>query len=196
MSALTHQQRLPWQAIPIREVLPVSQCETLEELIGRLQSGDGSALEPLIASTQDRAWAVAYSILQNRQEVEDALQDAYLTVYEKLHQLEHPQAFWAWFKRILVHRCLRQQRRPGWEPLEADEEVSPSEMDPATRLDVADAFQSLGLKDRTVLALREILDLPYEEMSRLLEVPLNTVRTRLHHARARFHRLVTGGKSR
>lgn len=166
---------------------PVQAC------VLRLQNGDTSALEPLIEATQARAWHLAYSILQNRQEVEDALQDCYLTVFQSISQLRQPEAFWGWFKRIVVHRCWRLQRRPALELIEEWEAEDTPEVLPEERLDLQQAFQKLSLTDRTVLGLREILDMPYEQIAQLLEVPLNTVRTRLHHARQRFSRLFTGG---
>ena len=75
--------------------------------VSQLQAGKSEALEPLIEHTQSRAWQVAYSILQNRQEVEDALQDAYLLVYQNIHQLKEPKAFWGWFKRMTVYGSIR-----------------------------------------------------------------------------------------
>lgn len=160
----------------------------------RLRQGDASALEPLIEATQSRAWQIAYSILQDRQEVEDALQDAYLSVFQNLSQLKEPQAFWGWFKRILVHRCLRLRQRNPLEVLQDEEDQRSSPQQPLEdRLDVAEAFKKLSLTDRTVLALREILDLPYEEIAQQLQVPLNTVRTRIYNARNRLFRLFTQG---
>lgn len=168
-------------------------AEPVQAYVLRLQQGDTSALEPLIEATQARAWQLAYSILQNRQEVEDALQDCYLSVFQNIAQLRQPEAFWGWFKRIVVHRCWRLSRRPALELMEEFEAEDLPEVLPEERLDLKEAFQKLSLTDRTVLGLREILDMPYEQISQLLEVPLNTVRTRLHHARQRFSRLFRGG---
>jgi len=152
--------------------------------VNQLQAGKSEALEPLIEHTQSRAWQVAYSILQNRQEVEDALQDAYLLVYQNIHQLKEPKAFWGWFKRILVNRCLRLHKRASTAELPEEQAVAaePSEV----RLDIHDAFSKLSPSDRTVLGMREILDYTYEEIGEVLEVPLSTVKTRLYNARNRF----------
>jgi len=156
----------------------------LSNWVSQLQAGKSEALEPLIEHTQSRAWQIAYSILQNRQEVEDALQDAYLLVYQNIHQLKEPKAFWGWFKRILVNRCLRLHKRASTAELPEEQAVpaEPSEV----RLDIHDAFAKLSLSDRTVLGMREILDYTYEEICEVLEVPLSTVKTRLYNARNRF----------
>jgi RNA polymerase sigma-70 factor (ECF subfamily) len=155
----------------------------------QLQSGQAEALEPLIQHTQDRGWHIAYSILQNRQEVEDALQDAYLSVYQNIHQLREPKAFWGWFKRILVHRCLHLRQQT---PLQVLEEVAIEPEPSEQKLDVQQAFQRLSPADRTVLGLREVLDYPYEQIAQLLQVPLSTVKTRLHNARTRLLKLFIG----
>ena len=162
-----------------------SQAENpIENWIRQLQSGQSDALEPLTEQTQERAWQIAYLILQNRQEVEDALQDAYLLVYQNIQQLREPKAFWGWFKRILVNRCLRLHKRAVAGELPEEPSVPPEASE--VRLDIHDAFAQLSLSDRTVLGLREILDCTYEEISQILEVPLTTVKTRLYNARNRF----------
>ena len=164
---------------PVREETPV------EAWVRQLQAGQSESLEPLIEHTQSKAWQIAYAILQNRQEVEDALQDAYLLVYQNIHQLKEPRAFWGWFKRILVNRCLRVHRRPPAAEL-PDEPLAVAPEPSETRLDINQAFSKLSPSDRTVLGLREILDYTYEEIAQLLEVPLTTVKTRLYNARNRF----------
>lgn len=160
------------------------------DLVLQLKAGNGQALEPLIEQTQDKGWQIAYAILQNRQEVEDALQDAYLLVFQNISQLQEPRAFWGWFKRILVHRCLRLRQR---QPLEVLEEEPPVEAEPvAERLDLRGAFAHLSRTDQTVLGLREILDWTYDEIAAALQVPLTTVKNRLHNARQRLFRLLGG----
>lgn len=159
--------------------------------VRRLQAGDSEALEPLINHTQSFGWRVAYAILQDRQEVEDALQDAYLAVFQSIGQLQQEKAFYSWFKRILVHRCLRLKKRTITEELQHEPPApAPTECEP--RLDVADAFQKLSVGDRTVLGLREILDYSYDEIASSLEVPLSTVKNRIFNARQRLFRFLTG----
>ncbi len=162
--------------------------------IATLQSGPSSehnqALETLIGLSQAIGWRYAYSILQNRPQVEDALQDCYLTVYQSIHQLREPKAFWGWYKRIVVTRCLRLKEQPTLEISEADDAASGPDID--TKVDVQKAFAQLSSSDRTILGLREILDLSYDDIGAMLEVPLSTVKTRIRNARQRLHDLFTG----
>lgn len=164
--------------------------DPLCEWVRRLQAGDSEALAPLIQHTQSFGWRVAYAILQDRQEVEDALQDAYLAVFQSIGQLQQEKAFYSWFKRILVHRCLRLKKRTITEELQHEPTAPNTEVEP--RLDVADAFKKLSPGDRTVLGLREILDYSYDEIASSLEVPLSTVKNRIFNARQRLFRFLTG----
>jgi RNA polymerase sigma factor (sigma-70 family) len=167
-----------------------NEPDPLCEWVRRLQAGESEALEPLINQTQAFGWRIAYAILQNRQEVEDALQDAYLSVFQNIGQLQHAKAFYPWFKRIIVHRCLRLKKRTITEELQHEPPAPVAELEP--RLDVADAFKRLAPADRTVLGLREILDYSYDEIATSLEVPLSTVKNRLFNARQRLFRFLTG----
>ncbi len=157
-----------------------------------LQDGQEQALEPLIECTQSKAWHIAYAILQNREETEDALQDAYLLLYQNIAQLQEPKAFWGWFRKLIVRRCLRLRPRQNLEAL-LEEPAAPLRATDE-HLDVATAFSRLSEVDRTVLGLREILDYTYDDISATLDVPLSTVKNRLHQARQRLYRLFTGGK--
>ncbi len=162
----------------------------IEVLQSGPQSDHNQALEDLIGLSQSLGWRYAYSILQNRQQVEDALQDCYLTVYQSIHQLREPKAFWGWYKRIVVTRCLRLKEQPNLEISETDDAVDSPDID--TKVDVQKAFAQLSSSDRTILGLREILDLSYDDIGAMLEVPLSTVKTRIRNARQRLHDLFTG----
>lgn len=171
-------------------------AQRLEELIGILSCPNddpqvhNAALEELILCTQARGWQFAYSILQNREQVEDVLQDCYFTVYRNLGQLKDRRAFWGWFKRIVVNRCLRVKEQANLELSEIDQPAQAPDLD--SKVDVRRAFGQLSTSDRTVLGLREILDLSYDEISALLDVPLTTVKTRIFNARTRLQNIFLG----
>jgi RNA polymerase sigma factor (sigma-70 family) len=193
VSALADTSSL-WKARPVtqsREQPAPHGGDPVFACVRGLQAGDKAQLEPLIEHTQALAWRLAYAILQDRQEVEDALQDVYLLVYQNIGQLQQHEAFYGWFKRIVVHRCLRLRQKST--PTQALTEETPApalELEPG--LDLRQAFRRLNEADRTVLGLREILDLPYEEISGLLQVPLSTVKARLYNARQRLCRFLSG----
>lgn len=170
----------------------------LARLVRRMQDGDGEALEAFIRETQGLAWRLAWSLLRDRHQVEDCLQDVYLAVFRSIHQVRDPYAVRTWLMRLVTHRCRRLLRSRPADSLDelAETGVEPALPDPAagteTRLGIEQALARLGPRDREVLTLREIMQLSYEEMSRGLQIPLGTVRSRLAKARQRFVQALTG----
>lgn len=172
----------------------------LEGLVLRLQKGDSAALEELIRATQKLGYRLAYSLLQDRQLAEDALQDVYLTTYRSISQLREPKAFKGWFCRILSNHCHKIRKKKPTDFLEdvtvrhqPQQESHAQEVD--TRLEVRQAFSQLSETDREVLAMREVLDLSYDEIAETLKVPLSTIKTRLFKARQRLLNFFQGGRS-
>lgn len=168
---------------------------SLEELVVRLQRRDEGALEDLIQRTEKACYRLAYSVLNDAELSRDALQEAYFLVYQRIGQLREPSAVKSWLFRIVNHCCHDIHRRRGKEQqtdFEQREDLQALEArgDLAEELGDQDkiraTFARLPEIDRTAIALREVADLSYEEMSRVLNVPLGTVRSRLAKARKRF----------
>lgn len=179
--------------------LPVqTRREALAALVRRMQDGDEATLEAFIEETQDAAWRLAVSILGDRAQAEDCLQDVYFTVHRQIHQLRDPRAAHTWLLRIVTHRCRRLQRQRPAQSLEALAEagVEPATPDPTdaagARLGLEAALASLPPTDREIITLRETLTLSYEEIATSLKVPLGTVRSRLAKARQRLVNALMG----
>lgn len=167
----------------------------LEELARRLQGRDEGALEALIARTESACYRLAYSITNDSELSRDALQEAYFLVFQRIGQLREPAAFKGWLFRIVNHCChdiLRRRQREVQTDFEEREDLQElSEggdlAEEVTRAQkIRATFAALPEIDRTALALREVCSMSYEEMSRVLDVPLGTVRSRLAKARQRF----------
>ncbi len=173
--------------------------EPLEGLVIRLRAGQEDALELLIARTEKACYALAHSILRNPDLSRDALQEAYLQVFQRIGHLREPKAFRSWMFRIVTNCCHDIQRKRASET-ETDPQVQEDlaeppmwaepEQDLASKVsrlqELRAVFQRLPEIDRTVIGLREICSLSYEEMSEVLKIPLGTVRSRLAKARKRF----------
>lgn len=170
---------------------PVNQ---LDRLVERLQQGDDSALEAFIEATQTMAHRLAFSILHDRDRCQDVLQEVYLTVYQKIGQLQNPAALRGWFSQILVNRCRQELRGRRHEGLEDHPEPQAPDLahEVERRLDVQSAMASLPVDDRTVLTLREVCDLSYQDIAENLQLPLGTVRSRIFNARQRLLAALTG----
>ena len=172
----------------------VSSVNPLQGLVERLQRGDDRALEAFIEATQAMAHRLAYSILQDRDRCQDVLQEVYLTVYQKIGQLENPAALRGWFSQILVNRCRQELRGRRFELLEDHHQSGEVYEQVETRIDVQTAMAALPVDDRTVLTLREVCDLSYADIAENLQLPLGTVRSRIFNARQRLLAALMGKK--
>jgi RNA polymerase sigma-70 factor (ECF subfamily) len=158
------------------------------ELVIRAQHGDEEAFTSLAVAVGDRLHAVAHRILRDIDLAEDATQQALLAIWRDLPQLRDPARFDAWSYRLLVRACYAEGRRTRtWTPnlrvLPADE---PSESDGLeaiiTRDQLETAIRRLSVDHRTVLVLHHYADFTLERVAQILEIPLGTVYSRLHHA--------------
>ncbi len=162
---------------------PNPSSSELTPWVRRAQEGDRSALEELMRRTLPMARRIAASVV-HRDQIDDAVQECYLLVCRKLKQLKKPEAFKAWFSRILLHLCYEAQRkaRPTEELAENLTQESQAEH-VLNALTLREALGRLSKTDRDVLILREMMGLSYEELSYTLRVPVGTVRSRLSNAR-------------
>jgi RNA polymerase sigma-70 factor, ECF subfamily len=141
----------------------------------------------LASAELDRAYRLAGLILGDRDEAEDATQDALVRAWRSVGSLRDPAGFQAWFDRILVNICrdrLRRRRRIVFNPLDPDS-VEPDHADPfqavLNRDLVVRAMARLGPDERLVIVLHYWADLTLEGVAERLGWPVGTVKSRLHH---------------
>ena len=170
-------------------------------------AGDGkssSEFERLLAGVLDQAYGTALRLTGTPADAEDLVQDAALLAHRGFPGFTTGSNFRAWFYRILLNRFYsnyRRQRRAGVS-VDLDEtpelylyqQAAASGLTPDTdtatnlvdRLDselVTRALDALPEEFRTVATLYFMQDLPYQEIADMLDVPIGTVRSRLHRAR-------------
>jgi RNA polymerase sigma-70 factor, ECF subfamily len=166
---------------------PTDTSVPLGHLVEQLRLKTGSDFQDLaktlVSKVAPLGYKLAFTKLQDRGRAEDALQDAFEIVFSKLSQLRNPAAFRAWFCRIVLHCCNRHTTPELPSPtLYKASSPAPS---PVERLGLAQMLRLLPAHDRNVLILREVMNLPYEEIAEVLRIPLGTVRSRLFKARKR-----------
>lgn len=129
-----------------------------------------------------KLYRTALYYMRNRQEAEDAVQDAALAAYEKFYQLRDKEKFDQWMMQILVNRCRR--RMKTWFRKEEDiEELSLArEEDFATASAVKQVFMELKEEDRLVVSLSVFGGYTSEEIARILGKNHSTVRSRYRRA--------------
>ena len=170
---------------------PTDRQEWTDEAWVQETLRDANAFAELVRRYQGRLYRLAYRMLGNAEEAQDATQEAFLRAYRALSSFRLDASFSPWMYRIATNVCLDmlRSRRP-----QASLDESP--LDPPAALSVegavaererlravAEAVGRLPVGLRTVFLLRHEAELSYEEIAQTLGLPLNTVRTRLFRAR-------------
>ena len=158
------------------------------DLVERAQHGDRGAYALVAGALADRFLAVARRILRDRDLAEDATQQALLAIWQDLPRLKDPARFEAWSYRLLVHACYAEGRKERrWAPnlriLPVEEQVADVAFDSVVDRDQLErGFRRLSIDHRAVVVLYHYLDTPLDEIARILEIPVGTAHSRLHHA--------------
>ena len=147
----------------------------------------------------DRLHAVAALILRDQDRAQDAVQDALIAAWKDVRALRDPDAWDAWTYRLTVWSCYRTARKdrrrnrvelkvvPDPEPMSAfDAALSLADRDLVER-----ALNDLPLDHRAVVILRFYLDLPLDAVADILDIPVGTVKSRLHRALASLRASMT-----
>lgn len=173
----------------------MTEPERDEDLVSKYLAGDERAFSVLVERHQTRVFNVALRVLGNPEDARDATQDALVSMLRKLSQFRGESAFTTWLHRVTVNSCydiLRKRRRQPMLRLVSDEddhmpETGPPVADHADAtvdsIDVSRALQLIPEEYRVTLVLADVQDLPYEEIARVLDVPIGTVKSRVHRGR-------------
>jgi RNA polymerase sigma-70 factor, ECF subfamily len=173
----------------------VNEAERDEDLVRRYLQGDAQAFAVLVERHERRVYNVALRVLGNAEDARDATQDAFLAALRKLEQFRGEAAFTTWLHRITVNACydvLRKQRRqPMLRLAQEGDERTPEPGPPAPdhsdetagTIDAARALREIPDEYRIAVVLADVQDLPYEEIARVLDVPVGTVKSRVHRGR-------------
>ena len=154
------------------------------ELVRRTLAGDGTAFAELVRRYRGMAYGTAFHYLGDAEEAQDAAQEAFLHVYGHLHDLREPDKFSPWLRRAVVNACtdlrrlaLRREKERALPP------PPPAPENLTTRLMVQAALVGLSEKTRLTVTLFYGGGYSHAEIARFLDIPLNTVRSRLQHAK-------------
>ena len=175
--------------------------ESDERLVRRFREGSPDAFEALVERHGARVYNLCLRMLGDPDEAEDASQDAFVTALRKLHTFRGESAFTTWLHRVTVNTCYdslrRKRRRPLLQIVGEDDEraeaaapVDDHAEEIALSVDVASALLAIAEEFRVAVVLADVQDLPYEEIARILEVPVGTVKSRVFRGRAALGRVL------
>jgi len=168
--------------------------------------GDSEAFSQLVSRYQDRVYNVAFRICRDHQQAEDVTQEAFLKAFKKLDRFRGKSRFYTWLFRIAVNQALSWKRKhAGRHVLFLDSGTcdcdNPGESSPAamvtsnedgsgkslenseTAMRIANAIVQLDDELRPAIVLRDVDDMSYAEIARILGVPDGTVKSRIYRGR-------------
>lgn len=170
-----------------------------QELIDECLAGETEAFGRLVIRYQDRLYNTIVRVMGTSDEARDIAQDAFVQAFQKLSTFRGQSAFYSWLFRIAVNTAVSHQRKTrrspssidaareqsGAEPIDPHQAAAPSHalelIEQQTQ--IREALNELNAEYRTVLVLKDIEGLKYEQIAEILEVPIGTVRSRIHRAR-------------
>ncbi|WP_320777830.1 RNA polymerase sigma factor [Streptomyces sp. CRN 30] len=160
----------------------VSDLPPLPALLPRARAGDEEAMNSLLTGITPYVARICRSITQD--DAADATQEALLAIYRGLGTLREPAAFYGWVRSVTVREAVRTAKRRGAETTYSEVETE-QRTNPLDAVYISDVLDRLSDAHRQVLTLR-VYGLNEEEMAETLDLPVGTVRSRLHRARRRF----------
>lgn len=186
----------------------VAQALRESSLIRRSQEGEVAAFGELVETYQDRILAVCVRTIGNRSAAEDIAQEAFVRAFTSIRRFDGRAAFYTWLFRIAMNLCLSELRKKRHGVMSLDGARAGREgpalanhrdrgMGPSAEAElreehqrVVEALDKLDAEHRAVVILRDMESLDYAEIAEILEVPVGTVKSRLHRARCTLREML------
>ncbi len=195
MSPRRHYARI---TLPPRPARP--ELENLSDvaLAARARDGDAAAVDVLVTRHESRVRRLAHSLIPDPDDAQDAAQEALARIADRIGSYRGEAAFTTWLHRLTVNVCTDAARRLARrlrhegpvgdeEVFEGSERTSRTVHDLAVARTVAPALRraiaALPDRQRTVVVLKDVLSLSYEEIAERLELPVGTVKSHAHRGR-------------
>jgi len=175
-------------------------------LISRFKNGDAAAFDEMVSRHWNHIYNMVHNLLRNPQDAEEVTQDAFIRAHRGLKNFRGDSAFSTWLYQIATNlarnrywywwRRKRDQTASLDQPLNADtdtplSEIIPADADAPDEITVSQEFvaqisvgmEKLNAKHREILILRNIKNLPYEDIADILHLSVGTVKSRIARAR-------------
>jgi RNA polymerase sigma-70 factor (ECF subfamily) len=183
---------------PAAAPVPVEEME----LVKRARRGDLAAYDELVRRHQERVYATVYHMTANHEDANDLAQEAFIKAYQALKSFKGGSSFYTWVYRIAVNKTInflkqrKNKAQMSLDDLDFNAEHDPdlvaliSEKTPRREVGLAElqeklnaAMQKLSEPHRLVVTLHDVQGLSHEEIAKIMDCNIGTVRSRLFYAR-------------
>jgi len=171
-------------------------------LVRRIQRGDRTALDQLVARHQARAYQYAFRLTRSQDEAADVVADAFVRVFKAIDGFKGDSAFSTWLHRIVTNCYLDRRKKANSRPAvsldqelalgesEVERQFADPDMTPHDRAvqsqkesKIQEALKRLPEWQRAIVVMYHVDGLAYEEIAEILDLPMGTVKSRLNRAR-------------
>lgn len=180
-----------------------------KQLVEAARQGDVNAFRELVNRHQRRAYAVALGMVHDPDDARDVCQEAFLKVHKNLGTFEGEAQFFTWLYRIVANLCIDLIRKRRGTKIEFDDTMANDNPDEAgispqrtgfdpgraladkeLRAQIMSALDKLSPAHRSVLVMREVEGLSYQEMADMMKCSIGTIMSRLFHARKKMQTML------
>jgi RNA polymerase sigma-70 factor (ECF subfamily) len=182
----------------------VDETATDIDLVRRIKSGDDRAFEEMVRRYHARVYSLAFGVLRNAQDAEEATQDTFLTLHRKIGTFDESRKFFSWFYRVALNSAYsRARRRPSLPTVAIEDRLPKFSSDGHFAADVPDwsatvedqvsarelarrageFIAELPPAYRDVIWMNDVEEMTAPEIAETLEISIPAFKSRLHRAR-------------
>jgi RNA polymerase sigma factor (sigma-70 family) len=171
--------------------------QQLDELAAKAKTGDARAMNDLLAEIRGDVLRHCSRVLPHPMDSEEACQDTLLAVSRRIGSFEGRSSFSTWLYQVTSNASLDTYRRlkreasrrmeGSFSQISSDHRTS---VIAGTRIDLLDAFEQVDDRVSEPIMLRDVLGLEYSEIATLLDIPVGTVKSRIHEGRQAIQRIL------
>ncbi|MCY9006577.1 RNA polymerase sigma factor SigW [Peribacillus frigoritolerans] len=173
----------------------------IKERINQVLKGDHNAFGEIVEIYKDKVFQICFRMLGNRQEAEDLAQEAFVRAYVNIRSFNITMKFSTWLYRIATNLCIDRLRKKkpdyyldaevaGTEGLNMYSQIASDMAKPEEEVESLELQETIQVeiiklpeKYRSVIVLKYIEELSLKEISEILDLPVGTVKTRIHRGR-------------
>ena len=162
---------------------------TIEQALWKARGGDRDAFAVLLREHQSMVFSIGWNYLRDEAAAEELAQEVFLELFQRIASIESPAHLTFWLRKVATHRCIdygrRRKNRPGVALDDIPEPSAiPSMADPFVSGSLRRLTDALPEKPRMVVVLRFQEDLDPSEIAKVLDMPVNTVKSHLQRSLA------------
>ncbi len=162
-------------------------------IINEAKKGDSEAFVTLIEQNKTQMYKTAKAILQNEEDVCDAIQEALICTYKNINTLKHEKYFKTWLIRITINKCYDIIEKNGMNNRKIEKEIiyyKGEKSDYESSIDVERALSLVDGDLRTVTILYYYDDISIKNIAKILNIPEGTVKSKLSRAREKLYEIL------